>query len=371
MALNRKQLITLFLLFAATLPLKAVDLYWNVDFSSVFDNREGDHDVTAAKTYFFTNLAPEIGLTFNGGSDRVAGGVVWHQPIGSEWDGYKLSPTLYYRHEQRHWRFSMGMFPRAQLIEEMPGFLWSDSLSYHQNNIRGALVQYVGEKGYFDAYVDWRGMQSRKQREAFNIVFHGQFSPRNNWFGLGAYVQMNHYALQKDPPADQHIVDNFLVNPYLAADFGGKTALDSLNVRAGLLMTVERNRAIPDGGWKTPAGFYMSAVGEWKWLGVKNTLYVGGALFPSYNYPAAHFADDSAPHATEGDLMDNPVIYDIMGPGLYQGEPFYQKKFYDRLNIYGYILRRDHVSLQASLDFNFTPGSMIFYQRLLLRVTLP
>ena len=60
-----------------------------------------------------------------------------------------------------------------------------------------------------------------------------------------------------------------------------------------------------------------------------------------------------------------------MGPGLYQGEPFYQKKFYDRLNLYAYIIRNRHVSLQASLDFNFTPSSFIFYQRLLLRVTLP
>lgn len=358
-------------LLTAFLPSKAIEPYWNIDFSSVFDNREGDKDITATKTYFFTNLAPEVGVTFNGGQDRLAGGVVWHQPIGSEWDGHRISPTLYYRHEQQSWRFSMGMFPRRQLIEEMPGFLWSDSLSYHQNNIRGVLVQYVGEKGYFDAYVDWRGMQSRKQREAFNIVFHGQMSPRNNWFGFGAYAQMNHYALQKNAPADQHIVDNFLVNPYLAADLGSKTALDSLNIRAGLLMTIERNRAVREAGWKTPAGIYLSAVGEWKWFGVKNTLYAGGELFPSYNYPGAHFADDSAPHATEEDLLDNPVVYSILGPGLYQGEPFYRKKFYDRLDIYGYILRNDHVSLQASLNFNFTPGSMIFYQRLLLRITLP
>lgn len=366
--MKTKLFLVLFLL--ASPLLKAIDFTWDIDFSSVFDNREGDTDITAAKTYFFTNLAPEVGLRFNE-SDRIAGGVVWNQPIGCEWDGHRVSPTLYYRHEGKHWRFSMGMFPRRELIEEMPGYLWSDSLSYHQNNIRGAMVQYASDKGYFDAYVDWRGMQTRRQREAFNIVFHGQFSPRRNWFGVGGYIQMNHFALQKDAPADQHIVDNFIVNPYLAADLGSKVNTDSLNIRAGLLMTIERNRAIDNGGWQTPAGFYLETVWEWRRFGAKNTLYVGKPLFPSYNALGAEFLDNSAPHATQEDLEANPVIYTPMGPSLYQGEPFYQKKFYDRLNLYAYILRNRHVSLQASFDFNFTPSSFIFYQRLLLRVTLP
>ena len=185
------------LLLAFVLPLFAasgVDFTWDVGFESVFDNREGSSDCSAAKTYFFTSLAPEAGVKFTE-TDRVAGGVVWFQPIGCEFYGQKVSPTLYYRHSGKRWRFSMGMFPRTQLVEEMPGYLWSDSLSYTQKNIRGAMLQYVHPRGFFDLYVDWRGMQTRRQREAFNVVFHGQMSPRRNWFGFGGYVQMNHYAL--------------------------------------------------------------------------------------------------------------------------------------------------------------------------------
>ena len=71
----------------------AIEPTWSVDFSSVFDNREGDNRYTDTKTFFFTNLAPELGLKFTE-SDRIAGGVVWHQPIGCEWDGHRISPTL-------------------------------------------------------------------------------------------------------------------------------------------------------------------------------------------------------------------------------------------------------------------------------------
>lgn len=365
-----RKLVLLIMMIAGVAVGRAVGFTWDVDFQSVFDNREGDHDITATKTYFFTNLATEVGVRFSP-ADRIAGGVVWFQPIGCQWEGHHVSPTLYYRHEGERWRFSMGMFPRTQLVEEMPGYLWSDSLSYSQRNIRGVLVQYVApRRGYLDLYVDWRGMQTERQREAFNIVFHGEMSPRGNWFGFGGYAQMNHFALQKNPPADQHIVDNFTVNPYLRADLGRKIGTDSLTLRAGYLATIERNRADADGRWHTPGGFYLEAVGEYRRFGAKNTLYIGKPLLPSFNTPNPHFLDDSAPHGTPQEIAVNPVVWGIMGPELYNAEPFYQRCWYDRFDIYAYILRNRNVSLMADLDFNISPGSFIFYQRLLLRVTL-
>lgn len=348
----------------------AIEPTWDIDFESVFDNREGDHDVADTKTWLFTRLAPEVGLRFSE-HDRIAGGAVWYQPIGSEWDGYRISPTLYYRHEDTRWRFSMGMFPRSQLVEEMPGYLWSDSLRYCQKNLRGVLAQYVSPRGFAELYLDWRGMQTRRHREAFNVVFHGQMSPRSNWFNFGGYIQMNHYAKQKDAPEQQRIIDNFIINPYIGVDLGRKARIDSLTVRAGMLMTIERNRDISDGAWNTPAGLYIEAVGEYKRFGARNTLYIGRPLMPSYQYPDPHFADDSAPHSTPEEIAANPVVYDIMGPGLYQGEPFYQKKFYDRLDIYADIIRTRYVNLRASLDFNFYTSGFIFYQKLSLRVYLP
>lgn len=342
--LYRMQRFLSFLAFTVTFGATAVcaqELTWGVDFNTYFDNREGSDAVTPTKTYFLTALAPEIGLKFTK-HDRIAGGAVWTQPIGNQWDGYRISPTLYYRHESRHWNFSFGMFPRTQLREQLPGFLWSDSLTYFQHNIRGALVEYKNSNGYVEAYLDWRQMQTEKKREAFNIVVHGDWLPQGSVFFAGGHAMMNHYALTRHSSPDEHIVDNFLINPYVGVDLGSKTPLDSLRIRAGALITMERNRAYSS--WRTPAGGWLEAVGEWKWLGLKNTLYIGGKLLPSY-------AD--------------------FGSTLYPGEPFYAKGFYNRTDVYARILRNKWMDLQASLNFNVSSGGdFIFYQKLTLNVHL-
>lgn len=337
----------LFCIAAATVGARAEkpQFTWDIDFESVFDNREGDNRYTDTKTFFFTRLAPEVGLRFTP-SDRIAGGAVWYQPLDNDCAGYKIAPTLYYRHdggERSPWRFSMGMFPRTQLREQLPAFLWSDSLTYTQRNIRGALMQYVRDRGFLDAYIDWRGMQSKTRREAFNIVVHGRWHPRaGNPLFVGGHAMMNHFALRQNSPSDEHITDNFVVNPYVGVNLSRRTACDSLMVRVGPLLTVERNRA-DDDGWQTPLGAWVEAFVTWRWLGVKNMFYYGGRQFRNY---------------------------EPFGAELYQGEPFFQSKFYNRTDIYGRIYRNRWVDLQASLDFHFADGSFIFYQRLMVRVTL-
>lgn len=338
----------LFFIFTVFITVPAQKFTWDIDFKSVFDNREGDHDYTPTETYFFTQLAPEVGLKFGSG-DRVAGGVVWNQPIGREWGGARVSPTLYYRHEAPTWAFSMGMFPRTQLHEELPNFLWNDSLTYFQRNIRGALVQYNKGKSFVDFYLDWRQMQTTEDREAFNIVLHGQWQPDRSPFFAGGHVMMNHYALTKNSGPDQHIVDNFVINPYAGVDFSHATALDSLRVRAGLLMTVERNRAYDY--WSHPAGFWLDVRAEWRWLGVYNSFYAGGRQQPS-RMP-----------------FGKPTT--VVPSQLYQGEPFYGSTLYNRTDIYARIIRNRFVDLTASLDFNVTRDSFIFYQKLTLSLHLP
>lgn len=327
------------LVYSLGMEVSAIEPTWEIKFGSVFDNREGDDRYYEDKTFFMTVLAPEVGLRFTP-RDRIAGGAVWTQPLENGVKDGKIVPTLYYRHESDRWSFSMGMFPRTQLYEELPGYLWNDSLSYFQKNIRGALVQYNHRRGYFEAYLDWRQMQTETRREAFNIVFHGEWRPKGVLL-LGGHLMMNHYAKTRHADESQSIVDNFMVNPYVGVDLSRKTALDSLYVKGGMVMTVERYRA--HNGWKTPAGFQLDAGFEWKFLGLRNSLYVGGNLLP---------------------------LYGEFGPQVYQGESYYQSKLYDRADVYAKIYRNKYMNLEAQLNFHITKESFMFYQRLMLEVEL-
>ncbi len=48
--------------------------------------------------------------------------------------------------------------------------------------------------------------------------------------------------------------------------------------------------------------------------------------------------------------------YGLFGAMLYQGEPFYKQRFYNRTDISYGIIRRRSVDLRAELNFNITPG---------------
>lgn len=316
------------------------DLYWSVDMSAVFDNREGDTKYASAKTFFQTQLAPEIGVSIYDDRHRIAGGVVWNQPIGCQWEGHRLSPTVYYRYENNGLRFAMGMFGRDQLYAEMPNYIWNDSVKYTQRNIRGALIAYRNDKGYFQAFLDWRGMQTKTQREAFNIIASGERYHARRKFLWGGLAMLNHLALDKSGNPDQHVIDNIVYNPYIGIDIdkiASNSPLDSCTIRLGVLGGVTRDRG--DGDWKTPVGIWTDFDISWKFLELKNTFYAGGKFYP---------------------------LYDKYSFILDQGEPYYAASLYNRTTASIIFLRRKFMTLKASIDFNVAPSFFNFYQRVIL-----
>lgn len=321
------------------------DLYWSVDMSAVFDNREGDTKYASAKTFFQTQLAPEIGISLYDGRHRLAGGAVWTQPIGCEWEGHRISPTLYYRYESKGLRFAMGMFGRNQLFAEMPNFIWNDSVKYAQRNVRGAMVGYRNEKGYVQAFIDWRGMQTDTQREAFNIIASGERYYAGGKFLWGGLAMMNHLALDKTTPG-QNVVDNLVYNPYVGIDIKRMepaSPLDTCALRIGALGNFSRDRCPEDKKWKTPVGLWADFDIAWRFLELKNTFYTGKKLFPFYG--------------KYGYILD-------------QGEPYYAASLYNRTSVQVIFLRRKFMTLKASLDFNLAPSHFNFYQRVLLSFSI-
>lgn len=328
---------------ASAAPADSLSLYWDVDLNIFFDNREGDSRYVDTRTFFLTRLAPEIGASFrsDGASHRIAGGAVWAQPIGSEWDGYRISPTLYYRYERRNGlAASIGMFGREQLISPMPDYVWSDSASYWQRNIRGAMIQYSSSRGFFEAFLDWRGMQSHTRREAFNIIAHGEWRSPSHLVA-GGLAMMNHLARSADAGPEQHVVDNFILNPYVGLQYLSSHPL-SAYCHIGILASLTRDRG--DSDWLPRAGLWLDAQASWRWLSIQNTLYAGKPLFPLYH--------------RYGSLLD-------------QGSPYYASPWTDRLALAAALISTPHVNLSASLDFHFAKSNLTSYQRLILTITLP
>ncbi|MDE6511914.1 MAG: hypothetical protein K2L00_07470, partial [Muribaculaceae bacterium] len=269
---------------------------------------------------------------------------VWTQPIGCEWEGHRISPTVYYRYQNNGLRFAMGMFGRDQLYAEMPNYIWNDSVKYAQRNIRGAMIGYRNGSGYFQAFLDWRGMQTETQREAFNIIAGGERSEAGRRLLWGGLAMMNHLALDKSGNPDQHVIDNLLYNPYIGVDFE-RTApglpLDSCALRIGALGALTRDRG--DGEWKTPVGVWADLYARWRFLELKNTFYAGGKLYPLYGR------------------------YSFI---LDQGEPYYAASLYNRTSVGVIFLHRKFVEIKASLDFNVAPSHFNFYQRVMVSFSI-
>ncbi|MBR1543894.1 MAG: hypothetical protein IJ626_03260, partial [Muribaculaceae bacterium] len=119
----------------------AQEFVWSVDYTALFCNREGGDAQTPHQTFLHMRLAPAVGLSIMDGTHSFIGGITYTQPLNNNWEGHKVTPTFYYLLRHRGWHFAMGFVPRTLLAEQAPRYMWSDSISYHQPNVRGVLVQ--------------------------------------------------------------------------------------------------------------------------------------------------------------------------------------------------------------------------------------
>lgn len=323
------------LCWIALFPAKAQQVAWSVDMTGFFDNREYGYSKAQSQTFFGTRLSPEIGIRM--GRSAVMAGVSWVQPIDGSTHGAKVHPTVYYNYESPRFRMSLGMFPRTRLLENTPAILQYDSLTYFRPNIAGALFQYVHTKGFAEFYVDWRQVQTEQVREAFMVVFNGRWQPLPYLFA-GGHLVMNHLARPRNSSDLYTVTDNLIASPYLGVDFSSYTPLDTLTLKIGYHISLDRLRNV--GTWHHPQGVLIDLLAEWRFLGLRNTFYTGGAQMP---------------------------LYPQLGAQLNQGDPFYQSPTYNRTDIYAYIFRNSYLNCLASCNLHYTPGNLDFQQQLILR----
>ena len=336
-----KRLTAILLVLLAVPPLAAQEVEWSIDATVLINNREGGDVYTPAQTFIFTRLAPEVGVSLNDGAHVLKGGVAWYQPMIDDMSGYKVLPTLYYRYNRDDgWHVTTGMFPRTLMVQRAPRYMWSDSLDYNQPNVRGVMAQLIKPAGYAEIAVDWRQMQTDRQREAFTTVLNTDWRVAGP-FRLGGHLQYSHLAKTHVNKEGQHVNDDILINPMLGLDLSHRTALDSLRFDVGALMTMERDRG--DMQWHNQAGLLATATARWRWLQVDETFYAGKALMPLYPY--------------QGSLLN-------------LGDPYFNHKVYSRTDLIGHIVNNRYVDMTLSIVYHATDKFTGLWQQLTCRFYL-
>lgn len=329
---------------AACLCAQAQELEWSVDFNTVFNNREGGDEMRPDGTYLFTRLSPEVGVSLlsHGGEakHKLMGGAIWFQPLTDNLKGYKVLPTLYYQYTARgKWNVVFGMLSRTKLRERLPRYVWSDSMAYHNPNIKGLLVQYEhGARSYAEFFIDWRQLQSENRREAFNVVFDGRRYFGQDCWWIGGLVQYNHLAKRKNAPEDEGVNDDMTINPMVGYDSKPDGRKVSFGVKAGAIVNLERARI--DSKWNNVAGFTADASVRWKFLEAEECFYAGKDLFP---------------------------LYPRFGSQLNMGDTYYRDKIYSRTDLRAHIVQTAFVDLEASVSFHATDKVTGFWQQVACR----
>lgn len=340
-SLSRHIIALLTTVLGATTAVWAQDVVWAIDFNSVFANREGGDDMRPDQTFLFTRLQPEVGVQLAdamSNTHRLMGGVAWYQPLNDHLDGYKVLPTLYYQGTTASgWQLTAGAFGRHLLRHDLPRYLWSDSLNYCTPNVRGIMAQYQSDKGWLQVVFDWRQMQSRSKREAFNVVFSGSIDlGRSPLYGL-AHLQYNHLAKRKEAPQGEGVNDDVTLNPMLGCRVNiGRVACSA---EAGAVIQLQRHRA--EHKWHTPVGFVGNLNARWRWLEVRESVWAGRDMFP---------------------------LYDLLGSELNLGDPYYRSRFYSRTDVRAHLFNNDKVDVSALLTFHATERITGFWQQLSCRV---
>lgn len=270
----------------------------DVNFSDLgfLDNREYKDFVARSRTYSGNRTELDFGLNIDSLNHFVVGANGIHE-FGAVPFFLKVNPVAYYRFQNSKWLFNAGMFPRAGLLDNYPRALLNDTLTYYRPNIEGMLLRYQTSHFMEMGWIDWVSRQTDTAREEFLWGFQGKYRPSlTGPFYISNYYFLEHNAGAAVLLANDHIYDNGAGEVTLGLDFSKKQhLLDSLSFEAGGLISMERERGID--GWKTPVGFVAKAyLSYWKL-----------AIFDEF--------------------------YDGQGSHIYYGDSFYEKKFYNRLDI--------------------------------------
>jgi|SRR6185503_4211718 len=293
----------------------------DVDFNGLgfLDNREYKDFVVRSRTYSGTRTALDFGLNIDSLNHFIVGVNTMHE-FGAIPFFIKVDPIAYYHFQSAHWLFNAGEFPRAGLLDNYPRALLNDTLMYYRPNVEGLMARYQTAHFMEMGWIDWVSRQTAVQREQFLFGFQGKYRP-----SLSGPFYVSHFAfIMHDAGAEvllpgDHINDNGGAQVRLGLDFTNKQhLLDSLSFEAGGMVSFQRSRGID--GFQIPKGFVASAYGSYHRFAAFDEFYAGQGSYINY------------------------------------GDAFYEKKFYDRLDLIYTPFIASGLKGQFVFSIHRTPG---------------
>lgn len=313
-----KKLYLLVILFSLTAAASYAQTTLDVDFSGLgfLDNREYKDFVARSRTYSGMRTALDFGLNIDSMNHFIVGANGIHE-FGAQPYFLKVDPVAYYSFTGRSWTFDAGEFPREGLISNYPRALLNDTLMYYRPNLEGLLARYQDDHFMETGWIDWVSRQTATAREQFLFGAEGKYRPSL----YGPFYVSHYFLLLHDAGSASvadPITDNGGVQVRLGLDFSHKTVLDSLSFEAGGMMSIERTRGIT--GLNLPKGFIASAYLSWHQFALFDEFYAG------------------------------------QGSTIYYGDAFYEKKFYNRLDMIWTAFGAKGLKGQFVLSVHRTPG---------------
>ncbi|MDO3644461.1 hypothetical protein [Mucilaginibacter sp. L3T2-6] len=315
----KKIYLTIFISLTAITASMAQSLDIHFNGLGFLDNREYKDFTARSRTYSGTRVALDLGLNLDSVNHFIVGVDGIHE-FGAKPYFLKANPVAYYKYESKNWLFDAGEFPRIGLLDNYPRALLNDTLRYYRPNIEGLLARYQNPHFTETGWIDWVSRQTATDREQFLFGFEGKWRPSlTGPFYISHYVLMLHDAGAEILLPNDHIGDDGGGQIKLGLDFSHKqTTFDSLSVEAGFMGSFQRRRGV-DGG-KFQKGFVASA-------------YVSYHRFAAFN-----------------------EFYAGQGSELSFGDAFYEKKFYDRLDLMFTPFLFNRIKGQFIFSIHRTPG---------------
>ena len=328
------------LFFAYFFPfiVSAQDFEWKAGLYNFFDNTEfANSDYQIDQTMAGVRFSPTVGLQVDS-VHHLFVGIDALKEYGSRnfQDGY--TPTAYYFYDGKPFRFFMGSFSRAGLLDDLPKAFFQDSIYFYRPNITGLLWQYRNKGLDAKAFLDWTGRITVTDHEAFFMG--GDILYRKNKFFSQFQTYMNHYA---GTYSSSGVRDNGILHAAVGLDLTAITSMDTLSFRLGYLGGIERWRAVAS-SFVVRNGFLGEVQAGYKNIGMKSTIYFGEGLMAYY--------------------------YSGLGNALYWGDPFYRGKFYDRTDVYYDFFKLSFISGRLMFSQHFSENRLFVEQSLIFRIAL-